>query len=114
MQGVLQGRPGEDRLAADGGAEEALPDTLGSTEHGSRKVDDRPSASSRSDEVRDRRRGPEPQRIFLRSSLSIALSICNIYIRRTSRSLCVVLFDINAGSPATPRILRAPPPLPRR
>lgn len=39
MQGILQGRPGEDGLAADGRIEEALPDTLGFAEHGE-DVDD--------------------------------------------------------------------------
>lgn len=32
LQGILQGRPAEDRLAAHGGTQEALPDTLGHVE----------------------------------------------------------------------------------
>lgn len=32
LQGLLQGRPAEDRLATHGGTEEALPDTLGYNE----------------------------------------------------------------------------------
>lgn len=96
VQGLLQGRPAEDRLAAHGGTEEALPDTLG---HDSR-IAATSSKGLTAFPARPRLDGTEERPPAGRRSADIARSSrSNVVTSSSSSSRDVVMTSIDRPAP---------------